>query len=395
VNYDTGGSPEYVDRQANRITSLRVHIEDRPRFEIENATFTTKIAGHGQTTLTIRNIGTQPVRDATVVVSSSSDELRFGTQSTTSRGFSSHWEPGEAREFKFATSMSQNVVRREYPLNAQVTYLDRDGVSQTSRGLTAGITPSAEQTFDIVNISSLLYVGEPGHIQGSIQNTGPTAVEDAALIYQSANQYIELTERESALGTLLPGESAQFSFDVRIDEEISVRRNQLNLSVRYREPTIDRHTSKQFHPTVDINPEREWLSVNPEHRIFGVDTENDFRVQVENIESQELSDIQAQLITHSPFDSESANAFIEELSPGEAKMMAFGLTVGEDAVPTQASVDLNIVATRSDGEEIHLDTYQISISVVEESTTSDTTLLTLGRLIAVILLVGGWWWMNR
>jgi hypothetical protein len=202
-------------------------------------------------------------------------------------------------------------------------------------------------------------------------------------------------DSESAIGDLSVDERGTFSFTVSLDEAVSISTIQTNLSVHYRNPSSGRTAAKHLYPTFSIHPERDWLSVSSESTRFDVDTDNQLRVQVENIESQQLRDVTARLETSAPFESESTQSFIERLESGETETVTFGLTVSEDAVPTQSSVTLNISATRADGEEIHVDTYQVPISVEEDITTSDTTLFAIGALGAVIIFIAGWWWLRR
>jgi hypothetical protein len=261
--------------------------------------------------------------------------------------------------------------------------------------LTAGVTPLPAQTFEIANLTSSLFAGEPGDIEGSIRNTGPTAVENAVISIDTSNPQLEAIERDSSLGDLSENERAEFSFDIRVAEETTSKPHPLNLSVRYEDPSTDNRATKFFSPTVDVHPERDWLSVVPQTTRFSIDTENILRIRIENVESQRLRDMQARLETSAPFESEAPQAYIAELGPSESVTRTFGLTVSEDAVPTDAAVAVNISATRMDGETIRLDTYQVPITVDAESTTSDTTLFGIGALFVVVLLVGGWWWMNR
>ncbi|MEF8857130.1 MAG: hypothetical protein V5A16_06880 [Haloplanus sp.] len=86
---------------------------------------------------------------------------------------------------------------------------------------------------------------------------------------------------------------------------------------------------------------------------------------------------------------------MDELRPNESATLAFELTVSEDAVPTQSSVRLNVTADRPDGETIRLDTYDVPVTVVDETGPTDVVVLVGGSLVALTSLLGGWLWLRR
>jgi len=392
---DYSSSPaEFVDRTRNRRFSLTVVVRDEARFEVVNTTSSVGVGGRGNVSITVENVGTDPARDATLRLDSPSDEITLGTP-TGSRAFTGTWNPGERRTVEFAARAADDAVVREYPLDAQVTYRDRDGIQRTARELTAGITPLPEQTFEVADLSATLYVDEPGTIRGTLTNTGPRTVADAALVFRSTNPNVAPHDRTVALGRLAPGERREFAYDVTVSERAAATNQQLNLTVRYRDREGNRQVSDSLEPSVTVAPERTWLAVTPESNTFTVDSDNRLTVRIRNVEDVPLRNLVARLSVDTPFETESRVAYVDELRPNDSATLAFELTVSEDAVPTRSSVRLNATADRPDGETIHLDTYDVPVTVADETGPTDTATFVAGLVVALALLVIGGLWLRR
>jgi hypothetical protein len=394
VDYSTS-PPNFVDSTRDRRFYLTVVVRDVPRFEVVDTASNVGVDGRGNVSLTVENVGTDPARDATLQIDSPSDEVFLGTRSTSSRAFTGTWNPGERRTFEFAVRTTADAVIREYPLVAQVTYRDRDGIQRTSREFTTGITPLPEQTFTVSNLSTTLYVGEPGTIRGTVVNTGPRTVRDAVLVYTSSNPNVQPTDREVALGRLAPGERRDFAYEVTVSERASAATQPVNLSIRYRDDDGNRQASDPLEPSVTVAPERTWLAVTPDSNTFSIDSDNRLTVRIRNVERVLLRNVVARLGVDAPFETESRVAYVDELRPNESATLAFEITVSEDAVPTRSSVRLNVTADRPDGETIRLDTYDVPVVVAAETGPTDLTVLVAGSLIALALLLGGWLWLRR
>jgi hypothetical protein len=387
--------PEYVDDTDSGRHHLTIRVRDVARFRIVDTDSRVGVGGRGNVSVTVRNVGTDPARDASLQFEAPSADLRLGPDSTGARAFAGTWAPGETRTFEFAASASTDATVREYPLTGRLTYRDRDGIERTSRELTAGVTPLPEQRFAAENVSGSLHVGEPGTIRGTIRNAGPRTVHDAVLVYRPRTPSVAATDTEVALGRLAPGDRREFAFDVDVGERATPSAQQLNLTVRYRNAEGTRSVSDALEPTVRIAPERDWLSVRPVATTFGVDTDNRMTVEVRNVEDVPLRNVVARIGSTDPFTADSRVAYADRVAPGETATLAFAVAVSEDAVPARSTITMNVTAERPDGESVDAGTYDVPVTVVAESGPSDTAVLGVLALLAALVLGGGWWWLRR
>jgi hypothetical protein len=393
VIYDTGGV-EYRDSFRNRVEYLEIEVRDEARFDVVEATTRTRIGGQGNVTVTFRNVGTETARDASVRLTTGSDEITLGTQSGSSSAYAGEWQPGENRTVSFSTRVASDAVEREYPLGAEVTYEDEDGISRSSQDLTVGFVPLPAQTFALEDVTADLHVGETGTVSATVRNTGQESIRNGVVVFTAGSGTVQPVDTEAAVGRLGPDESAFVSFDVAVARHASAGQRQLNFTVAYRDGDGNRQRSDPLEPTVTVGPERDWLAVTPGETTAEIDSDNRVTVELRNTQNTTLRDLQARVETTDPFSSEAATAYVDRLEPGEAETVAFGLTVSDDAVPAQSSVVLNVTAERADGRPIDAGRYVVPVTVTEGSGPGNTTLFVGGLILVALALAGGWYWLQ-
>ena len=383
---------EYNNGHRTQTTAVTVRVPEQPQFAIQNTSTTAVIGGKGESSITIENTGSTEIRDVTARLRSASDEVHLGAHRDGAAAFRDRWGAGEVQTFKFSTAFDPDSPRRAYPLSVNISYVDENGIRQYPENLTGAVTPQQAHSFTISDIDSSLHIGEPGTVSGTIKNTGTTPVSNATLVYNSANEHLNPNSRAYSIGQLPPGEERNFTYTISVADSASVSRQQLEFQLRYRDSQSNQYLSKSLTPTVELLPERKWLDVTPRQTTFAVDTDNQLRVYVRNVETQSLSDLRLRLRADSPLSTQSELAYINRLASGESETVAFGLTVNEDAIATTSFVSVEVTAERPDGERIHVDTYTVPIEVTEESQ-SRTLPFILGALLLAVVAV--WWWRSQ
>jgi hypothetical protein len=207
---------------------------------------------------------------------------------------------------------------------------------------------------------------------------------------------VAFEERTFAAGRLDPGESVAFAFDAAVGPSAEPGPRPFNVTVRYRTAAGTRRTSDPLPGRQRVAPQRDWLLFRATNASLGIDTSNRLPVEVTNVGDQPLRDVSVALTPRPPLSSESPTAFVDRLDPGESTVVAFELTVSEDAVASTQGVGVNATAETLDDDPIRTDTRLLALQTVEPGGPgSDAVVVGLGAVLVTVLFVAGWWWLRR
>ena len=406
ISYD-GDDVSYADGRRTVTDDVTVRVDSRPRFVVVGTQSDLQVGDTGRVTVTFENVGTETARDARVSLSSSSANARIATsgegQTTTptERGPSTTavylgtWRPGETRSATFTAAVDGNVDVESLAFQASVQYEDADGVEQTARPLTFGISPIPEQSFALERVQSNLRVGRTGTLSGTVVNTGETTVRNAVVVLSTESVELIPQPVRLAVSDIEPGGRASFSFGVRVSERAAATTHQAELTVQYRNQRGQLRRSDPLETPIEVASQRDRFSLTPVNETFEVDTDNQLAVRLTNRESITYREVRVHINATDPFTSESPTAYVEEVAPGESAMLFFEVTVSEDAVPTTTAIEATVTAREPAGDRIRDGPYVVSATVTEQSGPGNTALLGGGVLVLVLVLGGGWWWLRR
>ncbi|MFB6122595.1 MAG: COG1361 S-layer family protein [Haloferacaceae archaeon] len=387
---------EYASYERRETKQVTVRVRQRARFDVVSTSSTAQVGDTGTVEVAIENVGTAPASAARVTFSAATGDVRVGVGSANaSSAFVGEWAPGEVKTANVTVAVDSDAQHPDYALDARVGYEDADGIPRTSRALTASLRPAAEQTFSLRDFRADLRVDRNGTVRGTVVNTGPTRVRHPVLVFRSETGDLRPRPAVVALSALEPGETASFAYDVSVPPNATESVQQVSLTVRYRNQRGDVRESDPLERSVRIRPERDRFSVTPVAATFEIDTDNRLTVRVANADATPLSEITARLSVQSPFESESSTAYAARLAPGESAVLAFEVTVVDDAVETTAPVSLSLTAERPNGETVRAGPYPVPITIREPPGPNDVTVLVLGVVVVFLLLGAGWWWLRR
>ncbi|MFB6255144.1 MAG: COG1361 S-layer family protein, partial [Haloplanus sp.] len=293
VEYNAVGSPKYNDLTREETQYVTLRVRNQAQFDVVDISTTTQIGDTGNVAVTLENDGTRTARDASVVLSSSTDELAFGSGSTSSTGYVGTWEPGANKTVEYTVEFDDGAALRDYSLSATVEYEDTDGIARTSEPLAVGIRPTREQTFALRDIESTLRAGEDGQFVGTVVNRGPDTARQPVVVFRSSNPNVNVGSNEYALDTLEPGESGEFAFDVSISDAASATTQQFNVSVRYRNERDSVRRSDPLNERVLIEPERDRFSVKAVNGTIVAGGTTTLELRVTNEGDEPLRDVGA------------------------------------------------------------------------------------------------------
>ncbi len=409
VSYDDQ-RVSYAEGRRTVDAELTVRVESRPRFEVRETRSTLQVGDTGTVAVTLANVGSERARDARVSLVSASTNARItgnaagnlgeattagGDQTAETAVYVGEWAPGETRAATYTVAVDEDIDAESLAFRARVEYEDTDGVTRTSRPLSFGVRPTPEQSFALEDVSSDLRVGRTGTVSGTLVNTGETPVRNAVVAFSTDAPALSAQPRRVAVSDLEPGDRATFSFEVDVADDATATTHQADFSIEYRNQRGQLRASDPLERTIEVAPERDRFAVTPVNATFEIDSDNRFVVRITNRERVTLRHVRARINATPPFTSESDTAYVDELAPGESALLAFEVTVSEDAVATTTAVEVSVAAREPDGDRIRDGPYLVEARVTEPSGPGNTTLLGLGVLAVVLVLGGGWWWLRR
>jgi len=358
------GEPEFSESTFSGDQTITIRVVDAPRFEVVDTQSTTQIGDRGEVTMTVRNVGTEPARDARVSVASSSDELSFGTESNSADSFVGSWRPGETKQVTYALSATEDAIQREYSLTATIDYTDTDGVRQTAPELVTGVTPRDEQSFSLSDLDSTLRVGQEGTISGTVTNDGPATVYEPVLVVSGGSQNLDFTETEYALSSLSAGDSQSFSFEVDVSDAASAGRQQFSFDVNYQNEAGDDRTSTTLRRAVTVETRRDRFTVEPVESTLERGGSDTVTLRLTNNGAEPLSEVSVKTYFTDPLSSSDDEAFVPSLDPGESAEIQVAASAGNDALTKQYPMSADIQYTTPDGDTELSNTYKVAIDVV-------------------------------
>ncbi|MFC7044397.1 COG1361 S-layer family protein [Halobacteriaceae archaeon GCM10025711] len=298
--------------------------------------------------------------------------------------------PGETRTFAVSAGADDDTTNGSYPVNLVVNYKNDNEIDEQSDVLQPGIDVGHEQTFAIRDTSSTLRVGDDGDVTGTLVNTGRTTVTNAVLVYQPENKNLHPRETEYALGTLGPGESADFAFRLDASSEADPGPRVLPYQVRYRNLDDEVRKSDTIDIQVDVGPETDEFDLRPVNAEVVAGAGSTVTIEVTNTADQTLTDVEAKLFTDDPLTSDDDEAFIERLEPGESAEIKFSIGAAGTALAKTYPVSLDFSYEDERGDTELSDTYRVPVRVTEaESSGPPFTLIGIGGVAVFGVLV--WW----
>ena len=363
-----------------------VRVQERARFELEDVESAAPVGGSGTVSVTVRNAGGETARNAVLAFQSGNSDLTFG-DAASARRFIGTLAPNETRTLEVDATLVDSAETREYAVDATVEYETEGGASATSRPLSFGVLPLPEQAFGVDDLASTLRVGEEGQVTGTVTNTGEQTVTNAVVLFETSNPNVSPLEPEVAVGTLEPGESADFAFDIEVSDAAEAGPRQFTLRVQYRDGDGTRRTGDSIDAPVSVAEPRDEFAVGAVNGTFEVGSGGTFTLEVTNNREETVRDVSAKLFLDGPLSSEDDEGFIDAIAPGETREVTFDLSMAGTAIAGKtypASVDFRYET--SDGDTLISDTYEVPV----EATAPSGGGLPLGAIgVAVVVVVLG------
>jgi len=260
VEYSPRRAPQYHDVTNTVRTTVTLVVEQQARFSISAEPSAPIPAGDSRTVnLTVTNTGNETAIQGALRLAAVNSSIFFGSLDQprpVQSVYVPRLSPGESRRVSVTVGAAVSAAPDEYLASGALQYSNPNGVTRTSDRLTFGVRVGPEQTFAVRNVTDSLRAGENGVVRGEVVNTGPNSVTGAVVSVQSASANLRPMATEVAVGSLSPGESAPFEFEVAATNRSSAGSRQLTLQVQFRNPAGDQRTSQPLDARISVAPEQ-------------------------------------------------------------------------------------------------------------------------------------------
>lgn len=381
VEFDSFGA-EYVDSSRSRTKYVTVRVRDDARFRVVNITNDAQIGDSGILSVELENTGENTATRADVELTAPSGALTFsGGTSSTAR--IDELAPGERATVTYDVEFAAGSAVRSYAVTGGVTFKDPEGITRTDESISFGFVPIDEQQFSVDNVSTDLRVGENGDLVGTVINEGPEPAQNVVVRYVDESPNIVPVEDAVAVGTLQPGERADFRLPLEVNTEAEAVGRVADLSIRYRNDENERREYDEVEAVYTIGPEREEFSVEIDDQEIEAGSTATVDVTVTNNLDEPVSNIEARLFTDDPLSSDDDEAFAALLEPGESTTMTFTLSAAGGATLKTYPVSLDFRYDDADGDSQLSDTFRAAVTLTEGSSG-----LPFGTILVAVIVIG-------
>ena len=383
-----GGEP--IGSSANERTrtiteTVEVEVKDEARFTVVDAETDAQVGDSGTLEAVVENTGSEPAIDADVTLEAAGD-LRFsGAETSTTR--ISRLEPGARATVTYDVTVAPDSAVRQYSIDGRVEFEDPDGITRVDEAISLGVTPRPEQEFRIDGGETTLRVGEDGDLRGTVRNEGPAPARNVVVVYESESPNVIPIETEVAVGSLQPGESAEFALPVEIGGEAEAVDRVADVAVRYRNDENELRRYEDVEVAYAVGEERDDFGVEVVDREVTAGSTTTFDVVVTNNLDEPVSDVEARLFADSPLDSPEDEGFAESLGPGESTNMTFTLAAEGGATAKTYPVSMDFRYDDADGDSTLSDTTRVAVRVVQSE--GGFPFITVLGVVAALTVVGG------
>jgi len=381
VEYDAFGA-EYVDSSRTRTKYVTIRVRDDARFRVLNVTSDAQVGDSGTLSVELQNTGENVATRADVELTAPTGALTFsGGTSSTAR--IDELAPGETATVTYDVEVAPGSAVRSYAVTGGVTFKGPEGITRTDESLSFGFVPLDEQQFSVGNVSTDLRVGEDGDLMGTITNEGPDSARSVVIRYVDDSPNVIPIEDAVAVGTLEPGERADFRLLLEINTEAEAVGRVADLSVRYRNADDERRTYDEVEAVYTVGPERDEFDVEIDDREIEAGSTATVDVTVTNNLDEPVSNVEARLFANAPLSSDDDEAFAASLDPGESTTMTFTISAAGGATLKTYPVSLDFRYDDASGDSQLSDTFRAAVTLTESSGGSS-----LGPLLGIVAVVG-------
>ncbi|MEF8851063.1 MAG: COG1361 S-layer family protein [Haloarculaceae archaeon] len=376
VSYNYTQSVDPRTGEENRTTvdktyNVTLVVEETAQFSVLNVESMARVGATGTVDVTMRNVGSEVARNATVTLTSRNGDLTFGQSVSSSRFVGGTWEPGENRTVSYRVRAAPSASEQQYAFDASVEYEDVNGVSTQSQPVSLGVTPAPEQTFSLVSVDHSVNVGDEGTVALTVRNDGPITARDASMTVQSTTSKIVFGGSASAsryVGAWEPDETRRVFVNATALPDAETRNYSMRASVEYEDSEGDPGQSGGLQFGLRPGPELEYdFTAGEFESDLYVGEDGTLTGTITNTGDKTANNVvvafETQSASVSPLEREYP---VGTLAPGESGTVEFDIDVGGSAEAGPQQFELRPRYRNSDGERRQAESFDVRAEIRPE-----------------------------
>ncbi|NHN58745.1 MULTISPECIES: COG1361 S-layer family protein [Halorussus] len=358
VAYET---PNGVSGRSKGLT-FGVAVGTEQTFALRGVDGSLRVGDAGLVTGRVENTGDTNVSDAVVVLASNETDLRpRSTEVAVGR-----LAPGESADFSFRIDTANTTDPGPRQVSFRVRYRNAEGETRRSDPIDARVAVAREQSFAVNATATGLQVGDRGTVSGTVVNTGETNASDAVVVLRTEGTTLQPRTTEFAVGTLAPGESADFSFDAAVPNDTDPGVRQVSFRIRYRNDQGETRVSDSLPASVRVGAEQTFR-VEDVTGDLRVGDAGDLVGEVVNAGDRPVSNAVVVLRTNNPtLDPRETEYAVGRLAAGESAPFEFTVDVTGDAEAGPRQVSFRVRYRNREGDLRLSDSADARVEVAED-----------------------------
>jgi len=232
-------------------TNLQVVVKPDVRLLVTDVqTDAINVGTEGYVTLTVKNVGSEDARSATLRIDRSGTSPLIPTDGS---AFIGDFPAGSTITRTFKVSVSTNAEPRDYPLSVYAEYKDRNGQIVTTDTMTFGVDTGGKIEFTAISPPAVVSPGQKTVIDVEYKNIGDGPVYRATARISAVDPFTS-NDDTAYLGDMAPGETKVARYILNVDSAATEKVYGLDSEIRYRDALDNTQISKTMKVEVEVVP---------------------------------------------------------------------------------------------------------------------------------------------
>lgn len=370
VDYRENG----VDQESRSVVT-GVSVSEERRFGNELKTDSLLRAGETRTvTIELENHRYGDVSNAVVVPQIPDEDAEIAGELT--HRYVGTWEEGTSQIVNITVTVDEDAPADTLPIQSVVRYETTNELTRESASITGGVDVVRQQKVSIETTETEIFVGEDGIIEGTITNEGDEPVNDLLIRPEQTEveqlpvagdgSNIDIREDNYYIGSLEPNETTEFELTLSVSGQAEPGPRVIALQTEYENIENDRYTTSPSYLNFNVASERDAFAIELTEASVPVDGTAPLRFELTNKLNEPVTDVQAQLFSNDPLESDDDQAFVSQIEPNETVTMEF--TIGADASAAEKAypAEVDFQYTDANGDTQLSNVYTIPVDVTAE-----------------------------